>query len=125
MNQCAHPETDLPGFPRLATGHELVLSEPSEALTEIYMRTGEIDKCTSILARLVDTVPPEDFVRHLNGIHAGKSIVDIIPDTDLLLPFLAKAYRSRVLLLQKNLDYCLEATLETRQPRSDKERNRQ
>jgi Tfp pilus assembly protein PilF len=79
------------------------------SLAEVYVRAGDMGKCSTILARLVDTVPPDEFILYLRGIRHRKNIIDLVPDMDLLLPFLSEAYHSKALLLERNHQYCLEA----------------
>jgi len=75
-------------------------------LTEVYMRSGHEEKARNALSHFVQAIQFEDLGSSLDQLFGEKSLLEITPDMDLILPLLCELYEEKAISLRKNANFC-------------------
>lgn len=77
-------------------------------LAEVYLRSGHTTRGMQIMTRLLDALPPASLTEYLREFGRHKTVADVTPDIQFLLPYLEEACRKKKSAFQGVLEQCLE-----------------
>jgi len=76
-------------------------------LTQIYALSGDHEKARQTVHHFVDIMQDKNLAPFLDDLLQEKSLLQVSPDMNIILPLLTEAYQGKEILLHKNITFLL------------------